>query len=89
MKPEQLHDVANAARDSAVPIELNKNIVHQNRKIVVGSANFKPGCNKKITEYYPIRRSVRKTKKEVQVERDRDIERAIKEGREDGLKVKL
>ncbi|XP_061499188.1 histone-lysine N-methyltransferase Set8 [Anopheles gambiae] len=87
MKPEQLHDVANAARDSAVPIELNKNIVHQNRKIVVGSANFKPGCNKKITEYYPIRRSVRKTKKEVQVERDRDIERAIKEGREDGLKI--
>uniref|UniRef100_A0A182UQE6 [histone H4]-lysine(20) N-methyltransferase n=1 Tax=Anopheles merus TaxID=30066 RepID=A0A182UQE6_ANOME len=87
MKPEPLDDAANAARDSAVPIELNKNIVHQNRKIVVGSANFKPGCNKKITEYYPIRRSVRKTKKEVQVERDRDIERAIKEGREDGLKI--
>uniref|UniRef100_A0A182W7Y7 [histone H4]-lysine(20) N-methyltransferase n=1 Tax=Anopheles minimus TaxID=112268 RepID=A0A182W7Y7_9DIPT len=52
-------------------------------------ANPKPTNvgSKKITEYYPIRRSVRKTKKEVQVERDRDIEQAIREGREEGLKI--
>ncbi|XP_053674474.1 histone-lysine N-methyltransferase PR-Set7 [Anopheles nili] len=47
------------------------------------------GGSKKITEYYPIRRSVRKTKKEVQVERDQDIERAIRDQREEGLKIKL
>ncbi|XP_035790402.1 histone-lysine N-methyltransferase PR-Set7-like [Anopheles albimanus] len=45
------------------------------------------GGNKKITEFYPVRRSVRKTKKEVQVERDRDIELAIREGREEGLQI--
>lgn len=45
--------------------------------------------NKKVTEFFPVRRSVRKTKKEVQDERRRNIEQAIKEGREDGLAVSL
>lgn len=43
--------------------------------------------NKKVTEFFPVRRSVRKTKKEVQEERMRNIERAIREGREEGLAV--
>ncbi|XP_052860144.1 histone-lysine N-methyltransferase PR-Set7 [Anopheles cruzii] len=57
--------------------------------IVVPLPSRKPtiGGNKKITEFYPVRRSVRKTKKEVQVERDRDIELAIRDGREEGLKI--
>uniref|UniRef100_A0A1Q3EVZ3 [histone H4]-lysine(20) N-methyltransferase n=1 Tax=Culex tarsalis TaxID=7177 RepID=A0A1Q3EVZ3_CULTA len=45
------------------------------------------GANKKVTDYFQVRRSVRKTKKEVQWERDRDLERAIHEQRESGLKV--
>lgn len=45
------------------------------------------GANKKLTDYFQVRRSVRKTKKEVQWERDRDIERAIREQRESGLTI--
>lgn len=43
--------------------------------------------NMKVTEFFTVRRSVRKTKKEVQEERMRNIERAIREGREEGLEV--
>ena len=43
--------------------------------------------NKKVTEFFAVRRSVRKTKKEVQEERMRNIEQAIREGREEGLAV--
>jgi hypothetical protein len=43
--------------------------------------------NKKVTEFFTVRRSVRKTKKEVQAERMRTLEQAIKENREDGLEV--
>lgn len=44
-------------------------------------------ANKKVTDYFQVRRSVRKTKKEVQWERDRDLERAIYEQRETGLAI--
>lgn len=47
------------------------------------------GNNKKITEFFTVRRSVRKTKKEVQAERMRTIEQAIFEEREEGLEVNL
>lgn len=43
--------------------------------------------SKKITEFFTVRRSVRKTKKEVQAERMRTIEQAIQEEREEGLEV--
>lgn len=46
-------------------------------------------ANKKVTEFFTVRRSVRKTKKEVQEERMRNIEQAIREGREEGLEVGL
>ncbi|XP_055532978.1 histone-lysine N-methyltransferase PR-Set7 [Wyeomyia smithii] len=45
------------------------------------------GNNKKLTDFFQVRRSVRKTKKEVQWERDRDIEKAIREERDFGLKI--
>lgn len=41
----------------------------------------------KLTEYFPVRRSVRKTKKEVLEEKQKDLEMAIREEREDGLTV--
>lgn len=53
----------------------------------VGKHSSDAGTNKKLTDFFPIRRSVRKTKKEVQWERDRDIEKAIREQRESGLKI--
>jgi hypothetical protein len=43
--------------------------------------------NKKVTEFFTVRRSVRKTKKEVQAEHLRTLEEAILEGRDEGLEV--
>ncbi|KAJ0173057.1 hypothetical protein K1T71_011233 [Dendrolimus kikuchii] len=43
--------------------------------------------NHKLTEYFPVRRSVRKTSKCVLAEKMRDLERAIREQKEDGLQV--
>lgn len=45
------------------------------------------GTNTKLTDFFQVRRSVRRTKKEVQWERERDIEIAIHEERETGLKI--
>lgn len=45
--------------------------------------------NKKITEFFTVRRSVRKTKKEVQAERMRTLEQAILEEKEEGLEVRI
>ncbi|XP_026473408.1 N-lysine methyltransferase KMT5A-A [Ctenocephalides felis] len=42
---------------------------------------------KKLTDYFPIRRSIRKTKKTVLEERQRNIEEAIKAEVEEGLEV--
>ncbi|XP_053616975.1 histone-lysine N-methyltransferase Set8 [Plodia interpunctella] len=50
-------------------------------KVVNGNSNHK------LTEYFPVRRSVRKTSKCVMAEKMRDLERAIREQREDGLQV--
>ena len=43
--------------------------------------------NHKVTEYFPIRRSVRKTKKTVLEEKQKNLEECVLSKREDGLKV--
>lgn len=50
-------------------------------------SHISSGSNKELTDFFPVRRSVRKTKRAVQEEMMRSIEKAITEGREDGLKV--
>lgn len=45
--------------------------------------------NHKLTEYFTVRKSDRKTKREVQEERQRLFEFALKKGVEDGLEVEL
>lgn len=50
-------------------------------KVANGNANHK------LTEYFPVRRSVRKTSKCVMAEKMRDLERAVRDQREDGLQV--
>uniref|UniRef100_A0A182MTS5 SET domain-containing protein n=1 Tax=Anopheles culicifacies TaxID=139723 RepID=A0A182MTS5_9DIPT len=88
LKPQKLDD-SESKMPAAIEPEGKDKIHVQNRQLIAMPTNPKQtnGGSKKITEFYPIRRSVRKTKKEVQVERDRDIEQAIREGREEGLKV--
>ena len=54
----------------------------------VANANVpKASGNHKLTEYFPVRRSVRKTKRTVLEERQRDLEEAILSQREEGLEV--
>lgn len=45
--------------------------------------------NHKLTEYFPVRRSVRKTKRTVLEERQRSLEEAVLANREDGLEVHM
>lgn len=63
---------------SPPPIEKTINKID---KVVNGDTNHK------LTEYFPVRRSVRKTSKCVMAEKMRDLERAVREQREDGLQV--
>lgn len=48
-----------------------------------------PMQSKQMTDYFPVRRSIRKTKKAVEMEHLRHIERAIEQQSEDGLVVKF
>lgn len=68
--------------DKTVPISPTAD-----KTVNVGN-NIQNGApNRKLTEYFPVRRSVRKTSKCVMAEKMRDLERAVREQREDGLEV--
>lgn len=51
--------------------------------------NLKNLENHKLTEYFPVRRSVRKTKTTVLEEKQRTLEQAIRNKIEEGLEVIL
>lgn len=82
-KQKQKKPVLNTAANPTALQNTNNN--NQSR---ANSAAAAVAANKKVTDYFQVRRSVRKTKKEVQWERDRDLERAIYEQRESGLTVR-
>lgn len=81
-KQKQKKPVLNTAANPTALQNTNNN--NQSR---ANSAAAAVAANKKVTDYFQVRRSVRKTKKEVQWERDRDLERAIYEQRESGLTI--
>lgn len=62
------------------------NVVVATEKVVTKPVT-KESHNPKLTSYFHLRRSVRKTKKEVQEEKTKSIELAVIQGREDGLEV--
>ncbi|XP_044261443.1 histone-lysine N-methyltransferase PR-Set7 [Tribolium madens] len=45
--------------------------------------------NHKVTDYFPVRRSVRKTKKTVMEEKQRSLEEMLRNGVEEGLEVRV
>lgn len=49
--------------------------------------NHNVNRNHKLTEYFPVRRSVRKTKKTVMEEKQKNLEECVLSQREEGLKV--
>ncbi|XP_072839327.2 N-lysine methyltransferase KMT5A isoform X2 [Pogona vitticeps] len=50
-------------------------------------AQGKTQQNRKVTDYYPVRRSSRKSKKELQIEEKKRIDDLIESGKEDGMKI--
>ncbi|XP_045539191.1 histone-lysine N-methyltransferase PR-Set7 [Papilio machaon] len=70
--------------ESPPPLKAINKTAKVETKAVNGHTN---NSNHKLTEYFPVRRSVRKTSKCVMAEKMRDLERAVREQREDGLKV--
>lgn len=60
---------------------------HLEKTVNVETKVANGNTNHKLTEYFPVRRSVRKTSKCVMAEKMRDLERAVRDQREDGLQV--
>lgn len=58
-------------------------------KPIISEPKINNNTEKKLTDYFPVRRSVRKTKNTVLEERQRDLEDAILAEKEDGLEVFL
>jgi histone-lysine N-methyltransferase SETD8 len=48
-----------------------------------------PKDNHKVTDYFPVRRSVRKTKKTVMEEKQRTLEQMLRNEVEEGLEVRI
>lgn len=98
IKPENDSQADDAKNDvdceiSALNIESNDNEVLKSASpmpISRSSTPLKPMQSKQMTDFFPMRRrSVRKTKKAVEQEYLRTIEKAIEQQSEDGLVVKL
>lgn len=68
------------------PKEKSEQIPEKRLKAPMNGVKQPPnGASHKLTEYFPVRRSVRKTSKSVLAEKMRDLEKAIREEREEGL----
>lgn len=46
-------------------------------------------CQTRLTEFYPVRRSIRKTEKTVLEEKRKTLEQTILSNKEDGLEVRV
>ncbi|XP_031629517.1 N-lysine methyltransferase KMT5A-like [Contarinia nasturtii] len=99
-EPEQIQngtsDNVEAAADDVKPVvkekaKQNKNITKSNGESFPVPTNPAPRRiqSTQLTDFFPIRRSARKTKKVVEEELSRHIEMAIEKQLEDGLIVKM
>ncbi|XP_053328161.1 N-lysine methyltransferase KMT5A isoform X2 [Spea bombifrons] len=52
-------------------------------------AQTKNSPNRKVTDYFPVRRSCRKSKTELEIEEKKRIDELIKTGKEEGMKVDI
>ncbi|XP_058457066.1 N-lysine methyltransferase KMT5A [Malaya genurostris] len=86
-KKPVLNDSVNPTAQQNTNNNNQSNKQSEGSAVVTTGSKSETGGNKKLTDFFQVRRSVRKTKKEVQWERDRDIEKAIREERETGLKI--
>lgn len=81
----------NIIKKSPHRIEISDNTEVKKPKAPVPSRRKAPlndAKSNKLTDYFPVRRSVRKTKKTVLEEKQKSIEEAVLSGREDGLECR-
>lgn len=64
------------------------NLQEYNDQLADRIGNKKKDCNHKLTEYFPIRRSVRKTKQAVLEEKQKSLEQFLRNNTDEGLKIK-
>ncbi|XP_053224495.1 N-lysine methyltransferase KMT5A [Podarcis raffonei] len=73
---------ADAANRKEAPRKGSKTKPGSKRK-----AQGKTQQNRKVTDYFPVRRSSRKSKKELQIEEKKRIDDLIESGKEDGMQI--
>lgn len=66
---------------------MNKNVFLAIKSKSTNKNCVPPNVNHKLTEYFHVRKSDRRTKREVQEERQQLFEYALRKGIEDGLEV--
>ncbi|XP_070760747.1 lysine methyltransferase 5Ab [Enoplosus armatus] len=76
------------ARPAADKVSASKTRIRTGRKLGAKKTENKAPQNRKVTDYFPIRRSNRKTKAELKSEEHRHIDDLIKNGIEEGMQVK-
>lgn len=81
-------ETSNIHRESSKSVAPPKTMKRTSHKAKAKNADSLASLNKKVTDYYPIRRSARKSKTELKNEEHQHIEDLIMKGVEEGLKVK-
>ncbi|KAL6114142.1 kmt5a [Pungitius sinensis] len=84
-KESTTHTSATSAADNKVS---GKPRSRTGRKLGAKKTENKAPQNRKVTDYYPIRRSNRKTKTELKSEEDQHIDYLIKNNIEEGMQIK-
>ncbi|XP_022613557.1 N-lysine methyltransferase KMT5A-A-like [Seriola dumerili] len=85
-KESTTHTNARSAADSKAPASKPRS--RTGHRLRAKKLENKAPQNRKVTDYYPIRRSNRKTKAELKNEEHRHIDDLIKNGIEEGMQVK-
>ncbi|CAM4565457.1 N-lysine methyltransferase KMT5A isoform X5 [Lepidochelys kempii] len=93
--PNQKQEAAETQKSMPLPSDSTDaaNAKQAQKKVVKAKpgprrkAQGKTSQNRKVTDYYPVRRSSRKSKTELQTEEKRRIDELIESGKEEGMKI--
>ncbi|KAI4454630.1 n-lysine methyltransferase kmt5a [Holotrichia oblita] len=88
MNPNGICDKLDVAPATELPPPKVKRRLKNNRIINDDILNNTEKSNHKLTEFFPVRRSIRKTKKTVLEEKQKFLEEALRSGKEDGLLIR-
>ncbi|XP_057669920.1 histone-lysine N-methyltransferase PR-Set7-like [Diorhabda carinulata] len=92
--PHRIELRSDSAEDVKVVEKITEPTVKSKKRVKKGclfpnGKEIKSADNHKLTEYFPVRRSVRKTTKIVLEEKQKNLEQALKSEYEEGLEVRV